>query len=264
MKFGFMPSFEADFFQELEFAKRHFDFIEITLKPDLSIYSREFIHRLRYSPDNFEILGHMHWSLDFSHNHEDEKQKACRSAEIFKEIGVRKITAHPSHCNGKNPALIMKNNILALRDVSGFCRSLNLQLMLENKIRPPFNKAEDFVEMLNFIPGIYLTLDVGHAALAAHGEINNFLDIPGKKINHIHLHDIIERHDHLFFEDGYKMKEMIDKIRNAGFDETITLEMFEVIREDRAVQFPVEERNSKLLEQLKLLTGFTPNYNYTI
>jgi len=50
MRFGYMLSFKTDLLEEIDFAKKYFDFIEITLKRDLTQYRevdlRRFIRKL--------------------------------------------------------------------------------------------------------------------------------------------------------------------------------------------------------------------------
>jgi len=38
MRFGYMPSFKTDLLDEIDFSEKYFDFIEITLKRDLTQY----------------------------------------------------------------------------------------------------------------------------------------------------------------------------------------------------------------------------------
>ena len=38
LNFGYMPSFNTDLISEIKFAKKYFDFIEITLEYDLTKY----------------------------------------------------------------------------------------------------------------------------------------------------------------------------------------------------------------------------------
>ena len=66
MKYGYMPSFEVDLVHEIKFAKKYFNFIEITLQPELSIYTTSYINRIKSSLKNFEVIGHLYWGFDLS------------------------------------------------------------------------------------------------------------------------------------------------------------------------------------------------------
>ena len=260
MKFGFIPSFNADIFQETEFAKKHFSHIEITLREDLSLYSREYIDSLKESFDSFPVLGHIHWGIDFSEGNRVELDKALKSVEIFHEMGAKKITVHPSNWKDRGKLedfpRLKKNNIGALRSVFDLCKSKNIVLMVENKIRAPFNTAEDFLEITESIPGICITLDTGHAELTSPGEPGNFLKLLNHKIEHIHLHDTFQKYDHLFFESRDKLTGWVNKLINTGYDKTVTLETFEVLKDGVPVCIDPAERNSLLLEQLKFMEEF--------
>ncbi len=231
MQFGYMPSFYADLLNETEFAVNNFDYIEITLKEELELYSPAYISKIKDSIRNLPLMGHIHWNIDFSGGDPAETEKALKSVEIFRELGAGKITVHPS--NGKNRndegnfSEVVRNNINALKKINAFCESLNIQLLLENKIRPPFNRAEDFLYMTNEIPGIKITLDTGHAELVSPTEGDNFLKLLVHVVGHIHLHDTCNGYDHLFFEDSDKLNIWLDKFRKCGYNKTVTLEMFE-------------------------------------
>lgn len=236
MQFGYMPSFYAELLRETEFAVDNFDYIEITLKEELELYSPACISKIKDSIKNLPLMGHIHWNLDFSGGDPAETGKALKSVEIFRELGAEKITVHPSHGKNRNDEsafpVVMKNNIDALNKINDFCRNLNIQLLLENKIHPPFNRAEDFLYMTGEIPGIKITLDTGHAELTSPYEPANFLKLLGPAVGHIHLHDISHGFDHLFFREPSKLNNRLQKFRDFGYDGTVTLEMFEELAAD--------------------------------
>ncbi len=47
MKFGYMSGFRADLLSEIKFVKEYFDFVEITLKPELLEYSLQYFQNLK-------------------------------------------------------------------------------------------------------------------------------------------------------------------------------------------------------------------------
>ncbi len=60
MKFGYMAGFRSDLISEIEFAKKHFDFIEITIRPFLLSDIKSDLSQIRESLQGVEVLGHIH------------------------------------------------------------------------------------------------------------------------------------------------------------------------------------------------------------
>jgi sugar phosphate isomerase/epimerase len=264
MQFGYIPSFYEDLFNEVEFALEYFDYIEITLKEELELYSPFYISKIKNAIKNLPIMGHIHWNIDFSKGDPAETDKALKSVDIFRKLGARKITVHPSCGKDRNDEnsfpKIIGNNIDALRKINAFCESLNIQLLLENKINPVFNRAEELLFLAKEIPGIKITLDTGHAELTSPTEGDNFLKLLSHVISHIHLHDTSNGYDHLFFEDSQKLYVWLDKLRNSGCSQTVTLEMFEKLKDNKPVRLKSEERNRLLLAQLNMAKIFLKSY----
>ena len=259
MQFGYMPSFYAELLNEVEFAVNNFDYIEITLKEELELYSPACISKIKDSIRNLPLMGHIHWNIDFSNGDPAETGKALKSVEIFRKLGAEKITVHPSNSKNRDgtgnfPALI-KNNIESLKKINAFCESLNIQLLLENKIRPPFNKATDFLHITEEIPGIKITLDTGHAELTSPTEGDNFLKLLTHVIGHIHLHDTFNGYDHLFFDNTDKLNIWLAKLRKCGYNQTVTLEMFDKLKDNKPEQLESKERNRLLLVQLNMINN---------
>lgn len=268
MQFGYMPSFYADLFNEVEFAVNNFDYIEITLKEELELYSTAYIRKIRDSLGDLPLMGHIHWNLDFSQGEPAETEKAFKSVEIFRDLSAGKITVHPSYGKDRNDESrfpeVVRNNIYVLKKINAFCESLNIQLLMENKIRPPFNKAEDFLYITGEIPGIKITLDTGHAELASPAEGDNFLNLLTPVIGHIHLHDTSNGYDHLFFEDTDRLNAWLDKLYNYGYNQTVTLEMFDKLKDNKPEQLESEERNRLFLEQLNRAKMFKHSISQNI
>lgn len=238
MKYGFMPSFEIDLLSEIESAKKYFDFIEVTLKLGLSEYTSQYISKLKHALNNFEALGHIHWEIDPS----KELNKIYKNIRIFKKLGVKKITIHP-HPNIKN----------ILSEINDFCNKNKLQLFIENTSSEPFNKATNLTKLVKDIPNLEITLDVGHANKTSRKELNNFLKKFKAKIKHVHLHDTIDKFDHLFFKNRNKLKRTITKINSINYNGTITLEMFSVLQNKKSISVDGAERRNLLINQLKTI-----------
>lgn len=230
-----MPSFKMDLLSEVDFAKKYFDFIEITLTKDLSEYTPKYISELAAILKNFEILGHLHWELD-------APKEIYKHIRIFKKLGARKITIH----------FKQQYNLSILIKIADFCRENKLQLLAENSGGVFFGRAADFKNLIDNIPYLSITLDIGHAYLVSKLEINKFLELKNK-IKHIHLHNTIGKFHHLPFRNRRKLEQLINKIKNIGYDETITLEIFYILKNNEYVPIDGKKRRGLLLEQLKLI-----------
>lgn len=223
-----------DLLSEIDFAKKYFDFIEITLKKDLSEYKPKYITRLSATLKDFEVLGHLHWELNLS-------KEIYKHIRIFKELGAKKITIH-----------LKQNNLSVLIKIVNFCRKNRLQLLVENSGGSFFGRTSDFKKLLNNIPCLGITLDIGHASLVSKLEINGFLKLKNR-IKHIHLHNVSKRFDHLPFRNKAELKQLINKIKDTGYDETITLEIFYILKNNKYIPIDGKKRRRLLLKQLELI-----------
>lgn len=235
-----MPSFEMDLLSEIDFAKKYFDFIEITLKLDLSEYNTRYVSKLKSVLKNLEVLGHIHWEIDLSKKDSKEIKKVYKSIKILKKLGARKITIHPSI------------NLVYLSEIIEFCMKNKIQLLVENSTKNPFNLASNIKKIVTNLPSLAITLDTGHAWRTSKFELNKFLKLKDK-VKHIHLHDSVNNFDHLFFGNKTKLKRFIQKIKNTDYNKTITLEMFSVFKNKKSISVDGEERRNLLMKQLKII-----------
>lgn len=259
MKYGYMPSiFETNPFSEIEFAKKHFDFIEITLPLELDKYDQEYISKIKRNLENFEVIGHLHWEIDLSQNNTNQVRKVFEQIDIFKKIGAEKITIHPSTNKFQKLEEIKQNNLLNFQKIVNYCRKNKINLLIENMNRPPFNNSSGIKYLLKNIPFLGFTLDVGHANRFSKSELNKFLKF-NKKIKHIHLHYNFGKLDHLFFNNKIKLKKIIKKIKSAHYNGSITLESFSILKNKKSISLDGNgnERRNLLLKELKLLKEIT-------
>lgn len=251
MKYGYVSSTKNDLMSEIVFAKKYFDFIEITLDLKLSKYSAGYINMAKKTLGDFSVLGHVHWKIDLSKNNASTKiKKINQTLIIFKKMGIRKITIHPSTNFAQNEEKIKTNNLKSLKKISDYCRKNKLQLMIENITKSPFNKADDLRQLIEKIPGSLLTLDLGHANRTGKTELKKFFKIFKNKIGHIHLHDNVGDSDHLFFNNKNKLKKLIKQISNTSYNGTISLETFDEIKNKKTLSLKTLQRKRNLKEHL--------------
>lgn len=251
LDFGYMPGIDADLLFEIEFVKQYFDFIEITPKLDLSIYTREYIDKIKRKLNNLKVLGHIHWELTDMSTSTITKIK--RTIEILKALGAEKVTIHPFEEEGLSVKETKRENVRILSDILEFCKSRGIQLLVENLVGSLFNNAYIFKELTERIPDLGITLDIGHANRVSESEVNAFFDMLGNKIQHIHMHYNIGDKDHLPFQNRDEIVKLLKKIRSIGFDNTITLEIFNIIKNNEIKPVVGIERHRLLLQQLNMI-----------
>jgi len=252
MEYGYMNDFNADLFDEIKFAKKHFDFFELTLEENLLKYNTNYVNRLKKTFGKFKVLGHIHWGIKFSKNSQKEIQAAIKSIKIFKKLEAKKVTIHPSWEEGNQKELV-ENNLLKIKRINKCCILAGIQLMIENIQRPPFNKARQLKDFTTKIPKSKITFDTGHASKVSKFQITKFLML-ADRIEHIHLHDRVNKLDHLEFKDKKKLKKLIKKIKNSGYNKTITFEIYRTLKDSKSVPLGYKKRRTILLQHLNEIT----------
>ncbi len=236
MKFGYMSGFRGDLLTEIEFAKQYFDFTEITIQPEVLKTIDDIFFDLKNATTNFEVLGHIHWDIV-------KFDEIVKNIEILRDLGAKKITIHP-HQN-----LNTEENAEIFNEINIVLQKNNMQLLIENVSSAPYNSADNILKLLEKIPNANITLDIGHANRIS--ELNKFIDIFSGKIGHIHLHDNIGDFDHLFYDNQAKVDGIISKLNSIGYDGTILLETFSIMKDGKNTSQEFEEIKELHIEQLK-------------
>lgn len=246
MKYGYMAGFRAELESEIKFAKKHFDFVEITLKPKSLDFPLQHFSALKNSLKNFEVIGHIHWEIkDF--------EKIYKNIKVLKKLGVKKITIHPFLDEEQTRKENIQNNIFFLSKINEFCLRNRIELLIENITNSPFNKASNLAKLIDNIPNVGMTLDIGHANKTSKSELSKFLKNFKSKIKHIHIHDNIGKFDHLFFNDPNRLKRIFTKIKSINYNGTILLETFAVIKNNQYVSLDFSEIKNRHIKQLEMV-----------
>ena len=61
--FGYTPDKNFPLGEEIRFAMKHFDFLELT--PPLESFTDAEFAQVRDTLGSFPVVGHLHWDLDF-------------------------------------------------------------------------------------------------------------------------------------------------------------------------------------------------------
>lgn len=235
MKFGYMSGFRGNLLTEIEFAKQHFDFTEITIQPEVLKTIDDIFCDLKNATANFEILGHIHWNII-------DHDEIVKNIEVLKDFGAKKITIHPFQ------DLSIEENAKIFNEINIVLQKNGMQLLIENVSSAPYNSADNILKLLEKIPNANITLDIGHASRIF--ELNKFIDIFSGKIGHIHLHDNIGDSDHLFYDNKAKIDGIFSKLNSTGYDGTILLETFSIIKDGKNTSQKFEEIKELHIGQL--------------
>jgi sugar phosphate isomerase/epimerase len=238
MKFGYMSGFRADLVSEIEFAKKYFDFTEITIQPVLLQLIDDIFPDLKKSLAGFEVVGHVHWEIL-------AQDEIIKNIAVLKDLGARKVTIHPFQ------NLSVEENIKIFTAIDIFMQKNEMQLLIENVSSTPFNLATDIEKLVKKIPNAKITLDIGHANI--NNELDKFIANFKSRIGHIHLHDNVGKADHLFFSDRNKLEAVIATIKTLGYDDTILLETFSIMQDDKNASQEFAEIKELHLGQLKMI-----------
>lgn len=151
-----------------------------------------------------------------------------QTIETCAAMGITFLTVHLWMDRRFIKAEVIPEKLAALRDVVKYGTLKGVHISLENLSEP----AGDLAEVLNGVPGLMLTLDVGHAQLLT--KTNRSIGIVaelGRFIRHVHVHDNRGGNKpvddlHLPIGDGIvDFLSIMTAIVGIGYDGTMTIEL---------------------------------------
>ena len=238
-----------------------FDYLELTLDPPQAHYT--ILRQQRQTIINdlqsrkMSIICHLPTfvstaDLTDSIRHAS-MQEMFQSLEVAAELGAQKVVLHPGHIGGLGiyvieTALAHANNSLAT--IIQHAQKLGLCVCLENMFPRcrAFVEPDDFIDIMERFPDLKLTLDTGHANIGTQKgqRILEFIEKFGHRIGHLHISDNLgQRDDHLPLGSGsINFAKIARAIKNCGYDETATLEIFS---EDRQALVQSRQKFDELL-----------------
>jgi len=162
------------------------------------------------------------------------------SLNLAAEMEAKKVVLHPSMVCGMGTFVLDTAKGYALDFLSEMvtaAQQVNMTICLENMF--PRNvlgfEPADFDEFFRLFPSLKLTLDTGHANIGDQqgNRLMQFVDRFGKQIGHLHFSDNFgKRDDHLAVGKGsINYAELVLSLKNIGYDDTITLEVFDPNRQ---------------------------------
>jgi len=238
MRFGFVNNPALDPAAELAAgAADGFDYVDFTLEYPRasreSLEARELAALLR--KHRLGIVGHTAYyyplDLPWPALRRAVAEEVARDLEFFAAAGARKATLHfqPSvPLRMFSPARLFVFWRDTLGRLAPVARKAGIVILLENC--QYLQGSPLFARVLGAFPDIRFHLDVGHANLAAGGDLTRvLLRRFGRKLAHLHLSDNVGGPQDLHLPLGagqIDWPEALRAIGRAGYDDTATLEVF--------------------------------------
>ena len=150
------------------------------------------------------------------------------TVETLNRMSIRSLNIHLLVDRRIVSGLVLAEKIGALKEIVQYGSKNSVAINLENLSETP----EDLESVINEVPNLGLTLDVGHANLS--GMVNKSISIIeklGKFIRHVHLHDNLGGQSqaddlHLPIGDGtVDFRAIMNSLISVGYDGTLTLEV---------------------------------------
>jgi sugar phosphate isomerase/epimerase len=218
-----------------------FDFVDLTIEPPAAfdVDGKEIGSLIRDL--GLGAVGHTAWYLPLASPWPEMGRLARdlyrRSLDVFSDAEVELVNVHP---DGRLPLhsrdQVLARNAEAIARLADDASDRGLHLMVENDDRT-LAAVEDLRVVLDAVPRAGFHLDVGHANLhLARGEPNRtagLLEAFGQRLAHVHVSDNRGSEDlHLPLGAGtIDWKKAIRLLKAAGWDSTVTLEVFSRERE---------------------------------
>jgi sugar phosphate isomerase/epimerase len=223
-------------------AEDGFDFVDLTLEPPAA-----------WPPDGREIgrligdlgltaVGHTAWYLPFASPFADiatlAREHFKRALDVFSDAGVELANVHPDPRVPLSAAdRVRTRNAEVVAALAEDASSRGIRLMVEN-IDRLFADVDEMRVLLDAAPAAGFHLDVGHANLRlGAGQSNRtaaLLDAFSDRLVHVHVSDNRGGVDDLHLPLGagaIDWRGAIKALRGAGYDGTVTLEVFSRERE---------------------------------
>jgi sugar phosphate isomerase/epimerase len=212
------------------------DFIDLTLEPPAAAtwqIKPEEVKQL-LQDHRLGVIGHTAYYLPIGSSFESLRRAAVdelkRALECFAAIGAKWMNVHPDgHAPFTDEVTIVQRNIASLRELAAFAAPLGVSVMLEN-VPGRFNSVAQLAPVFDAVPQAGVHLDLGHCNLSvARSTAGELIEHFARRLAHVHLHDNRGGHADLHLALGMGDVDVpahVRQLRAAGYDGTITLEVF--------------------------------------
>ncbi|HYF39670.1 MAG TPA: sugar phosphate isomerase/epimerase [Gemmatimonadales bacterium] len=226
-----------DLLHEIEWmAAMGLGFIDLTLEPPMAASWKVDRKAVRNALERQRLgaVGHTAYYLPLASGIEEIRRASLeelrRCVDAFADIGVRWMNVHPDrHAPMHDRTFFVERNIATLEELLPYAAARGVGVMVEN-LPGDFNTAKDLGELLDPLPDLGLHLDIGHANLMVlHSTVEELLEKYGSRLRHVHLHDNKGGAADLHLPLGtgsVDVRGAVRQLKRAGYDGTITLEVF--------------------------------------
>ena len=225
-----------------------FDYLELTMDPPAAHHStirkerKKILSALRGY--GMALVCHMPTFVSLADLSESIRMASLSevmlSLETAASLGTEKIVVHPAYFSGMGafvPEMARSLAMESLAAIASKATELELILCVENMFpRTQFCvDVDDFKDVFQRFPELKLTLDTGHANIGSpRGKrIIQLIEAFGDRIGHVHVSDNFGKEDnHLPIGSGrIKFSKIIKALKETGYDDTVTIEVFTPDRE---------------------------------
>jgi sugar phosphate isomerase/epimerase len=227
-------------------------FIDLSLEPPAAAPWEIDAHEVRRMIEDggLDVVGHTAYYLPIANAYESVRRGAVdallQCIDIFATVGAKWMNIHPDrHTPFHERSFYIERNIETLVELIDYGRDRGVGIMIEN-LPGDFNNAAQLGELLDPLPELGLHLDIGHANLmVSYNTTAELVERYGDRLKHVHLHDNKGGHADLHLPLGagnVDVSGSIAALRRAGYDATITLEVFSPDRQHFAYSRDVLRR----------------------
>jgi sugar phosphate isomerase/epimerase len=211
-------------------------FVDLTLEPPAAAVWKVDLREIRkaLADYNLQVVGHTAYYLPLCSPFEGIRKAAVEDLknciEAFGQLGASWMNLHPDrNVPMHDRKYIIERNLQSMRELLPVGHDCGVGLMIEN-LPGEFNTVYQLSQLLDPMPDLGLHLDIGHANLMVEkNTTEEILTAYGTRLRHVHLHDNKGGNLdlHLALGSGtIDISRQIRALKQAGYDGTITLEVF--------------------------------------
>lgn len=248
MRFGAMNFPVVPILEEIAaFGRMHMDYLELAMDPPQAHYGqiRQQKGRILDALERFNmgLVCHLPTFVYTAHLTDAIRyaslNEVTASLETAADLGAEKVVVHPGYIDGLAVHVPDHAMALALESLGKIymrAETLGVTLCVENMFprAGPFVEPEDFDPIFQAFPGLKLVLDTGHANIGdpTKKRIDQFISRFGDRLAHLHMSDnggYLDEHLPLGYG-NIGFRRVAKALRRVGYDQTVTLEIFDTDR----------------------------------
>ncbi|MEE8383293.1 MAG: sugar phosphate isomerase/epimerase family protein [Thermodesulfobacteriota bacterium] len=243
MKYGAMNLPTKSVVEEIEeLGKLGFDYIELTIDapeatPEIILRDQDRITDT-LAAHQLEIIGHLPTFISIADLYESIRKASIdeniKALEAGAALGIKKFVIHPGSIRGMGRQVKNRVHKYAHKSLATIVKKTNelqVTLCIENMFPGIHSLTEpyEFEKIFHKHPDLMFTLDIAHAHLGTNKNRSpDFIRHYAERLSHIHISDNFGKDDcHLPLGAGMiYFSRIFKELKDIGYDETITLEVF--------------------------------------